>query len=63
MNKYLSLALLLGVPLILLIIVALSVYGLDGPPDDASSNAVSTRVGIGYGVYTVAAFLLWRRKH
>ena len=62
MNKYLSLALILGVPLILLIIVALSVYGLDGPPDDARSNAMFMRVGIGYGVYAVVAFLVWRRK-
>ena len=54
MNKYVLLALLLLVPLVLIAAAALSVYGVQGPSDnDKSANTIGCLVGAGYGVYAV----------
>ena len=63
MNRYLVLALLLVVPLILIVLVALSMYGLEGPADnDTRANAILYLIGIVYGSYAVVSFVVWRRK-
>ena len=62
MNKYLSLALLLLVPLLVIFGIAFAIYGTEGPPDDARTNAAVARLGTVYGIYALVVFVLWWRR-
>ena len=52
MNGYLMLFLLLVVPLVVIAVVAVSVYGLEGPADDdLRAQRIFGIVGCFYGIY------------
>ena len=65
MNRYVQLALLLLVPMVLIAAAALSVYGLQGPSDDDKiANTIGLLVGASYGVFAVGiiTWFVYKRK-
>ena len=58
MNRYVTLAWLLVLPLILIVGVTFAIYGLERPPDNTRADVI----GKIYGAYAVVAFLFWYRK-
>src|SRR5262245_30852995 len=51
MRRVLVVVGLLLFPLLAVVAFALAVYGLDGPPDDAPTNALFRLLGTAYGLY------------
>jgi hypothetical protein len=54
--------LLLG-PLVLLIVLALAIFGTDGPADnDPVAQAAFRLLGMVYGIYLIALSIAWSRR-
>ena len=57
-------ALLLMGPLVVLIGVALAMFGTSGPADnDIRSQAMFRLIGMVYGIYLIALSLVWARRN
>jgi uncharacterized membrane protein len=57
-------ALLLLGPLVVLIGVALALFGTSGPADnDVRAQAMFRLIGMVYGIYLIALSLVWARRN
>ena len=56
-------AVLLAGPLVVLIVVALAMFGTDGPADnDAVGQAAFRLLGMIYGMYLIGLSIAWSRR-
>ena len=57
-------ALLLAVPLVVLIGVALAMFGTSGPAaNDLRAQAMFRLLGMSYGIYLIALSIVWARRN
>jgi hypothetical protein len=50
-------------PLVFLIVVALAIFGTDGPADnDAVAQAMFRLLGMVYGIYLIGLSVAWSRR-
>jgi len=57
-------ALLLLGPLVLMVVVALAMFGTSGPADnDIRAQAMLRLIGMVYGIYLIALSLVWARRN
>jgi hypothetical protein len=56
------LAVWLAVPLIVVLVAAFGMYGVEGPPDTAPVNTAARAIGLLYAFYAVAVVLIWRKS-